>query len=131
MELGISGPAVARLGGVRALIVDDEFIIGLEIESMLMDAGATVVGVCTTISEALDLAGRADVSIATLDIRIGRDTTATVAALLAERGIPFVFFSGQPLPVEMQGLWPESLVIAKPADQGELVNALGLLMRRL
>jgi CheY-like chemotaxis protein len=120
----VTGIQRARLDGVHALIVDDEFIIALEIESLLLDAGATIAGVCTTLAEALACAGESTLSIATLDIRIGKETSAAIAAKLFARGVPFVFFSGQALPSEMQGRWPDSPLVAKPASQGELVQAL-------
>src|SRR2546421_9257076 len=84
-----------RLQGCRVLVVEDEFIIALEIQSDLEDAGATVVGPAFTLRLAMDLAAHADVSAATLDLRLGRDSVRPVARILADRGIPFVFYTGQ------------------------------------
>jgi CheY-like chemotaxis protein len=124
MKLSPLSRPTARLDGVRILVVDDEFMIALDIEATLLEAGADVVALCMTLSEALSVAALEKVSIATLDIRLGRDTSEAVAALLAERGIPFVFYSGQSLPNEMRERWPRSLLVAKPAEPRQLVDAL-------
>jgi DNA-binding NtrC family response regulator len=113
-----------RLQGVRVLVVEDEIMIALDVEATLADAGADVVGLCITLSEALAAAAATEnLSVATLDIRLGKDTSETVAMLLAERGIPFIFYSGQRLPNEMRERWPLSLLLAKPADPSQLVEA--------
>ena len=124
MKLSPLSRPTARLDGVRILVVDDEFMIALDIEATLLEAGADVVALCMTLSEALSVAALEKVAIATLDIRLGRDTSEAVAALLAERGIPFVFYSGQSLPNEMRERWPRSLLVAKPAEPRQLVDAL-------
>ena len=124
MKLSPLSRPTARLDGVRILVVDDEFMIALDIEATLLEAGADVVALCMTLSEALSVAALEKVSIATLDIRLGRDTSEAVAALLTERGIPFIFYSGQSLPNEMRERWPRSLLVAKPAEPRQLVDAL-------
>ena len=124
MKLSPLSRPTARLDGVRILVVDDEFMIALDIEATLLEAGADVVALCMTLSEALSVAALEKVSIATLDIRLGRDTSEAVAALLTERGIPFIFYSGQSLPNEMRERWPLSLLVAKPAEPRQLVDAL-------
>jgi CheY-like chemotaxis protein len=124
MKLSPLSHPIARLDGVRILVVDDEFMIALDIEATLLEAGADVVALCMTLSEALSVAALEKVSIATLDIRLGRDTSEAVAALLTERGIPFIFYSGQSLPNEMRERWPLSLLVAKPAEPRQLVDAL-------
>src|ERR1700710_1124273 len=91
--------AAARLDGVRVLVVDDEILIALDIEATFLEAGAEAVILCLTLSEALSAAAAENLSVATLDVRLGRETSEAVAALLYERGIPFIFYSGQSLPV--------------------------------
>ena len=129
MTLSLQSHSTASLDGIRVLVVDDEILIALDIEATLIEAGAQVVALCTTLAEALAGAALQDISIATLDIRLGRDTSEAVATLLAERGIPFIFYSGQSLPDEMQKLWPPSLLVAKPAEPRRLVDALAALLR--
>src|SRR5215469_596961 len=92
-ENSVSHP---RLAGARILVVEDEFIIALEIQANLEEAGATVVGPALTLQQALELAENESLSAAMLDLRLGRDSAAAVAQVLAERHIPFLFYTGQP-----------------------------------
>ncbi|UCI16986.1 response regulator [Mesorhizobium sp. B2-1-8] len=119
------------LSGARILVADDEILIALDIVDILADAGAQVVGPCTTLAETLKFAQHEELSAATLDIRLGRETTEAVAAALADRGIPFIFYSGQALPASIEARWPNCQVIGKPADQDALVNALKVLLKSI
>lgn len=83
------------LAGKRGLVVDDEFLIALDLEALLADAGAQVVcqGSPDKARAALD-DGTFDFAIVDLHIGGGIDSGISVATLLQERGIPFVFLSG-------------------------------------
>ena len=113
-----------ELAGTRILVAEDEIFIALDIRSMLLDAGAEVSGPATTIRSAKSIAQSETLSAATLDVRLGRETTEAIAAILSERNIPFLFYTGQTLPADMQARWPDSAVIVKPADAKVLVTAI-------
>jgi DNA-binding NarL/FixJ family response regulator len=83
------------LTGLRILIVEDEVIIAMEIESNLQDAGAEILGPAHTVADGLALAANDVISAAVLDLRIGRDSVAPIARILTARDIPFLFYSGQ------------------------------------
>lgn len=80
--------------GRRVLVVEDEMTIVLMIEDTLVDLGAEVVGPASRLDAALRLAGEASLDAAILDVNIRGGHTYTVADILAERGVPFVFCSG-------------------------------------
>jgi hypothetical protein len=44
------------------------------------------------------------------------------------RGIPFIFYSGQPLPNDMRERWPLSPLVVKPADPRHLVESVAALL---
>jgi DNA-binding NtrC family response regulator len=111
------------LCGARILIAEDEILIARDMEGAFLDAGAEVVGPCTTLPEARDAARKERLSLAVLDMRLGRETTEDVVDLLTERGIPFLFYSGQTLPEEMKRKCNGAMVIEKPAPQQDLVAA--------
>jgi DNA-binding response OmpR family regulator len=129
MELSLHSRSRARLDGIRVLVADDEILIALDIEATFTEAGAEVVALCMTSSEALAAVSE-DVSVAILDIRLGQETSEAVAALLAERGIPFIFYSGQALPNDMRGRWPLSPLVVKPADPRTLVESVAALLSK-
>jgi DNA-binding response OmpR family regulator len=130
MELSLHSRSRARLDGIRVLVADDEILIALDIEATFTEAGAEVVPLCMTSSEALAGAASENVSVAILDIRLGQETSEAVAALLAERGIPFIFYSGQPLPNDMRERWPLSPLVVKPADPRQLVETVAALLSK-
>jgi chemotaxis family two-component system sensor kinase Cph1 len=118
-----------RLARSRVLVVEDEFIIALEIQSNLEEAGATVVGPAFALEEALALAIRENLSAAILDLRLGRDSVAPVASVLAERHIPFIFYTAQPGGDPVRRAWPLTKTLTKPASGDEIVRAIAETIR--
>ncbi|HVB89869.1 MAG TPA: response regulator [Beijerinckiaceae bacterium] len=111
------------LRGMRILIVDDEFLIALSLEETFRDAGAEIVS-ALTLNAALTIAQKDALTAAVLDVRMGQRTTEMVADVLAERGVPFIFYSGQSLPQSMRDKFPEAKVLAKPANQDAFIAVL-------
>ena len=94
------GPAVAKieafLAGKRCLVVDDEFLIALDLQEILEAAGAGSVTAVGSAIEGLEAMRGAEFDLAVLDITLGdnTDSSLAVAATLTARKIPFVFLSG-------------------------------------
>lgn len=116
------------LEGVRIMVVEDEVLIAMEIQATLEDGGAEVLGPFHSLASALDCADNGHFSAAVLDMRIGRDSITPVARRLVARGIPFLFYSGQPLSDPVRAEWPNSLTISKPASANTLVQAVASLI---
>lgn len=113
-----------RLKGARILIADDELLIALDIEDMIVGAGAEAVGPCTTLASTLSAIEKEELSAAILDVRLGRDTSEAAARRLVERNTPFLFYTGQSLPAEIRALSADAVVLSKPANSQSLVAAL-------
>jgi CheY-like chemotaxis protein len=116
------------LTGARVLIVEDEAIIAMDIQAILEEDGATVAGCASTLSEALNLAKRLDISAAILDICIGRDSATSIAHILRERGVPFVFYSGQGATDPRRLEWKDVPLLSKPATARQLCEAVARLL---
>lgn len=73
------------LNGARLLVVEDDYLISMDLESILVEAGAEIVGVCRTVKDALVLANQNGIAAAVLDFRLGRwpDNFTTAAYLLS------------------------------------------------
>src|SRR5215467_529070 len=110
------------LRGARVLVVENDYIIAKEIELVLTDAGAQIIGPCRTVSEALPLVEKS-LSAAVLDVRLQSDTVMSVAHKLEELRVPFVFYTGQPRWDELCADWPLHVVVQKPASARALVAA--------
>src|SRR3569833_1856130 len=84
------------LTGKLCLVVDDEFLIALDIQQTLENAGAAEVVCAGNAAEAMAFARARRFDVAVLDVRLGRTGAASlpVAEELAAAGTPFVFFTG-------------------------------------
>lgn len=80
----------------RLLVVEDEYVIALDLAHTLEDAGAEVVGPLSTVEDALDyVANEGDrLDAAVLDVNLRNERVYPVADALAARGIPFVLTTG-------------------------------------
>jgi len=103
------------LSGERVLIAEDEYIIALELQSIVEQLGAVAVGPAASVDEALSLAAEANISCAILDARLLRRSVEPVARCLAARGIPFLFYTGQSNRDPAFAACPDAPVLAKPA----------------
>jgi DNA-binding response OmpR family regulator len=95
MERSRRGAGVpADLAGVTVLLVEDDAIIALDLETGLRELGCTVIGPAATVNEALTLLRDHRPRVALLDLGL-RDGPATpVAAALNAAGVPFVLVTG-------------------------------------
>jgi DNA-binding NarL/FixJ family response regulator len=97
---------VPQLHGARVLIVEDDALLRMELEYILQEAGAEIAGSCRTVKEGLAAAANGMVAVAILDVRIGSETVDPVARQLAERGTPFLFYTGQMEKDPQLTTWP-------------------------
>ncbi len=110
---------------LRILIVEDEILIALELESLLQDAGHEVVGIAASSDEALALGADLGPDLAFVDIHLADGPTGVEAArrLSRESGITVLFMTANAkrIPddfVEAHG------VIAKPYTERGVLQAL-------
>jgi CheY-like chemotaxis protein len=105
----------------HALIIEDEVLIALEMESLLAELGFRSFEVADTPGDALKSARRARPDLITADYRIiGGTGVEAVEAILAELGpIPVVYVTGNPDMIPGQG----RPVVDKPINGGALARA--------
>jgi DNA-binding response OmpR family regulator len=78
----------------RVLLVEDEPLISVALESTLSELGFDVVATATRISSALEAVGRETIDCAILDVNLGAQRIDAVADALAARRCPFFFMTG-------------------------------------
>ena len=83
-----------KLAGKCILIVEDEQMIAENLAFELAESGAQVIGPVSSITAALDIIGNTKLDGVTLDIKLMGEMAFSVADVLADRGIPFVFLTG-------------------------------------
>ena len=81
------------LNGATVLILEDEPIIGLALEDILSREGAAVLH-ASRIEEADGMIVSERVDYAVLDVNVHGVLSYDVAAVLQDRGIPFIFATG-------------------------------------
>jgi DNA-binding response OmpR family regulator len=117
-----------RLSGVRILVVEDDPLLLMDLETILTDAGADLVGVCRSVAEALPCVEAEGLAAAVLDFRLGCETATPIARLLAARGTPFMFYTGQVDTEPGLAEWPDRKVVQKPALPRAIVAAVAALI---
>jgi CheY-like chemotaxis protein len=118
------------LKGLRVLVVEDEFLIALDIDRILETAGAKQVLPAGRVDEALRILSESDaVDAAVLDLKLDKESTLPIAEKLQALGIPFVFLTGSPEAAQTRG-FPRAPVVAKPFDSTMLIAGLSLALER-
>jgi CheY-like chemotaxis protein len=121
-----AGPLPQPLSGLRCLVLDDEFLIALDIEHVLRGAGASHVTCVGNLADALAaLRDEAPFAVAVIDIDLGGDDSMTISAALQEGGVPFVFLTGLGADDPRARQYPQAPVVDKPYQVGDLLAALG------
>ena len=116
--------AAQRLAGRRVLVVEDEYLIALEVERALQEHGAEVVGPVASVHGALDLSehsGRLDLAV--LDINLHGEAAYPVAESLQSKGIPFVFTTGYDN-ASISRKFAHVMLLEKPIDPDRIALAL-------
>ena len=111
------------LEGRRILVVEDEFLIAMEVEDVLRALGAEVVGPFGRLAPALGAVKKEVLDGAVLDVRLDGETSEQVAAELVSRGVPVLLttgYEGEQLPPDLRHL-PR---LRKPFDERDLRDML-------
>jgi DNA-binding NarL/FixJ family response regulator len=88
-----SGPGTAPQERARILIVEDDFLVGLDMEAALMQAGFEIAGLASSAEDALKIAKTERPTLAVMDIRLVglRDGIDAALELFGTHGIRCVF----------------------------------------
>lgn len=109
------------------LIVEDCFITATALAELLEERGFNPIGPTGSIEQALSLIDGAQINAALLDVALGKADSFLIAGEMRKRGIRYAFLSGhnpdEVLPPDLQ----DSMFIAKPYCDAELVSCVKLL----
>ncbi|GGD06703.1 response regulator [Aquisalinus flavus] len=110
--------------GQRILVVDDEPLIAMEIESTLSQAGFEVAHMAQSVETALAfLQDGVNVDGAVLDANLHDASARPVVDRLQEMGIPLLIVSGYS--ADQIGPWAENVkLLRKPIIYSELIKSL-------
>lgn len=114
----------STLQGKRVLVVEDEFLVALDIEAELEDYGASVV-CASTLAQARVKAETDVFDAVVLDLNLHGEASYPVADILHERRVPFLFHTGQGEKAVLTRRYPGITVCSKPCDGRTLARSLG------
>lgn len=109
---------------MRVLIVEDEALLALELESEIEAAGHEVVGQAAASKAAFDIIDAGNPEFAFVDVQLlDGPTGIDIGRRLAEKGIPYIFVSGnlKRIPADLAGAIG---ALEKPYTMNGLQNTL-------
>jgi len=115
------------LAGKRVIVVEDEPLVAMDLESCLAASGCEVVGTAGTVGEAKTLCAEAACDAALIDVNLAGQPVDELAATLTKRNIPFAFVTGYGREALPQG-FRDALVVGKPFDEAALIATVELLI---
>ena len=116
--------------GLDVLLVEDQMLVAMDVETMLTEAGVGRIRTATTASEGLARLREAAPDVAVLDIDLGQATSIPVAEELHRRGIPFVFATGYDEAPELPEAFRAVALVRKPYDRAALATAIAAALGR-
>lgn len=113
------------LNGRNVLIVEDNALIALELESMALDLNAgTVVNPHNGMDADLPFPDRLPFGLAILDLRSLANLKALVSDYLLRSGVPTVFLTTEPAAANVASPHSASATISKPFSIEDLATAI-------
>jgi DNA-binding response OmpR family regulator len=120
--------STSSLQGQRILIVEDQFLIAVELQDCLENAGATVVGPVGRLDRALSKATDGSLHAALLDVDLNGERCWPVADALQDAGVPFAFTTGFSASIKMPDRFAKYPVVSKSYREGEVLAVLRKLL---
>jgi CheY-like chemotaxis protein len=116
-----------NLKGKRILVIEDEPLVSMDIETCLAESGSIVVGPANNVKRARQLIESESFDGALVDANLAGEPVDELANALVARGIPFVFLTGygrDSLPAAFR----DTGIIGKPYTREQLVAAAGQML---
>jgi DNA-binding response OmpR family regulator len=109
----------------KILVVEDEFMIAMDLRKALRHAGYEVLGPVPTVAEALAVIEKQRPDACVLDYGLRDETSAPIAEVLREQNVPFILSSAYKTEmIEWQQAFKGILNVGKPVQEDELLSAL-------
>ncbi len=126
LELGRNCQVPSLLEGLRILVLEDEFLIAMDVEQLCRDHGAGDVVIARDLTEIDEQTVANTFDGVIVDLMLGGTSTLDFAAQLRQAGMPFVFASGYSDADEIKASFPGVRLVTKPYSGDDLVEALAV-----
>jgi len=104
------------------LVVEDEFIIALDLSETVQDLGYELEGPFEGNEQAIEAIGHQLPDAAILDVFTADGEIYPLADKLSAAGVPIVFHSGHVPPEEVRQRYPDALACTKPCPPNQLID---------
>jgi len=111
------------LRGLRILLVEDDPLIRLDLETSLEEFGA-IVTAASNVAAALAALAVAMPDFAVLDFELGAESSESIAEVVQDRNVPFLYLSGYSEHDERFSRWPGVRVLAKPLSAARIARGI-------
>lgn len=111
-EHGIRGDNVRTAPCI--LIMEDEFIVALDLSDLAQDLGFTVSGPFATVAEGASAIAELRPDAAILDVQLADGEVFPLADQLVALGVPIIFHSGHAGTANLLARYPEARTASKP-----------------
>ena len=108
----------------KVLVVEDEFIIALDLSETVKDLGYRIEGPYAGNQDAFEGMGEEMPDLAILDVFTADGEVYPLADKLSAAGVPIIFHSGHVPPDEVKALYPDAQACAKPCPPDRIIGAL-------
>jgi|SoimicMinimDraft_9_1059737.scaffolds.fasta_scaffold28973_2 CheY-like chemotaxis protein len=106
----------------RVLVVEDEFLVALELSRIVERAGYSVVGPAESVDATRKVLAQQEVDLALLDINLRGELVFPIAEYLEAHGLPYIFVTGNS-PSSLPAEYRHRPLVQKPYNS-ELLLAL-------
>lgn len=108
----------------RVLVVEDEFIIALDLSETVRDLGFELDGPYADKEHAFVAIDQDLPDAAILDVYTRDGEVFPLADALTAAGVPIIFHSGHVTPGEVQARYPQAFACTKPCPPDHLIDTL-------
>ena len=114
----------------RILVVEDEFLIAMELEQTLRHAGYEIVGPAPNVRAALALLREERPDAAVLDVNVTGERVTPVAEVLRAMIVPFILASGYgAADLQAEPVLRDAVNVGKPSGSELLLKELRYVLR--
>ncbi|HEY6644227.1 response regulator [Povalibacter sp.] len=79
------------LRGLKILLVEDDFIVAFDMQGLLQDYGAEVLGPVSSVAEGQAIVASQQADAAVLDVNLNGEFVFALAGQLRQQGVPLLF----------------------------------------
>jgi len=122
--------ATNALSGLHVLVLEDEFLIAMDVEQICRDHGAEEVLIKRAVEELGDAIWNDDFDVAIIDLMLAGQSTLPFARQLQDRGVPFIFASGYTDSDALRREFPTAPLVGKPYSEAAIIAEIAAAIER-